>query len=187
MKLVLFDDNRLGVINDGLVVDAMEVFEGVQFRRPQDMIEEIITNWEELGPQIASAIQGKFGVPLDRVKLRPPVPQPSKLICAAVNYLEFGQREPAVLDAFLKSPSAIIGSGDTCVLPPAPATIFHHEPELAFVVGKRATNVTQDDALSYILAIAISWICRHGDFKGQSATASSWASAVTPSHRWVPP
>ncbi len=150
MKLVLFDDNRLGVINDGLVVDAMEVFEGVQFRRPQDMIEEIITNWEELGPKIASAIQGKVGVPLDRVKLRPPVPQPSKLICAAVNYLEFGQREPAVLDAFLKSPSAIIGSGDTCVLPPAPATIFHHEPELAFVVGKRATNVTQDDALSYI-------------------------------------
>jgi 2-keto-4-pentenoate hydratase/2-oxohepta-3-ene-1,7-dioic acid hydratase in catechol pathway len=150
MKLVLFDDNRLGVINDGVVVDAMEVFEGVQFRRPQDMIEEIITNWEELGPKIASAIQGKVGVPLDRVKLRPPVPQPSKLICAAVNYLEFGQRESAVLDAFLKSPSAIIGSGDTCVLPPAPATIFHHEPELAFVVGKRATNVTQDDALSYI-------------------------------------
>jgi len=55
MKLVLFDENRLGVINDGLVVDAMEVFEGVQFRRPQDMIEEIITNWEELGPKIASA------------------------------------------------------------------------------------------------------------------------------------
>ncbi len=44
MKLVLFDDNLLGVISDGLVVDAMEVFEGVQFRRPQDMIEEIITN-----------------------------------------------------------------------------------------------------------------------------------------------
>ena len=150
MKLVLFDENRLGVINDGLVVDAMEVFKGVQFRRPQDMIEEIITNWEEMGPKIVSSVQGKVGVPLASVKLRPPVPQPSKLICAAVNYLEFGQREPAVLDAFLKSPSAIIGSGDTCVLPPAPATIFHHEPELAFVVGKRATNVTQEDALSYI-------------------------------------
>ena len=150
MQLVLFGDNRLGVINDGLVVDAMDVFEGAQFRRPQDMIEEIIISWEELGPRISSAVQGKVGVPLDRVKLRPPVPQPSKLICAAVNYLEFGQREPAVLDAFLKSPSAIIGSGDTCVLPPAPATIFHHEPELAFVVGKRATNVSQDDALSYI-------------------------------------
>jgi hypothetical protein len=34
--------------------------------------------------------------------LRPPVPRPPKLICAAVNYLEFGKREPAVLDAFLQ-------------------------------------------------------------------------------------
>ena len=150
MKLVLFDDYHLGVINDGRVVDAMEVFAGVPFRRPQDMIEEVITNWEELRPKIGSALQGKNGVPLDSVRLRPPVPQPSKLICAAVNYLEFGQREPAVLDAFLKSPSAIIGTGDTCELPPAPATVFHHEPKLAFVVGRRATKVSQDDALSYI-------------------------------------
>ncbi|HZA22704.1 MAG TPA: fumarylacetoacetate hydrolase family protein, partial [Dehalococcoidia bacterium] len=101
-------------------------------------------------PKIEGAVRGKEGVPLNSVRLRAPLPRPSKLICAAVNYLEFGQREPAVLDAFLKSPSAIIGSGDTCELPPVPATIFHHEPELAFVVGKRATKVSQDDALSYI-------------------------------------
>ncbi len=63
MKLVLFDDNRLGVINGGLVVDAMEVFEGVQFRRPQDMIEEIITNWEELGPQTLGTSPAKAGQP----------------------------------------------------------------------------------------------------------------------------
>jgi len=74
------------------------------------------------------------------------IPQPSKLICAAVNYLEFGQRDPAVLDAFLKSPSAVIGSGDTCELPPVPATVFHHEPELALVIGKTATKVSQDMA-----------------------------------------
>jgi 2-keto-4-pentenoate hydratase/2-oxohepta-3-ene-1,7-dioic acid hydratase in catechol pathway len=113
-------------------------------------MEELITNWEDVKPKIDEAVRGKEGVPLNRVRLRAPLPRPSKLICAAVNYLEFGQREPAVLDAFLKSPSAIIGSGDTCELPPVPATIFHHEPELAFVVGKRATKVSQDDALSYI-------------------------------------
>lgn len=89
-------------------------------------------------------------MPLDGVRLRPPVPKPTKLICAAVNYLEFGQREPAVLDAFLKSPTAVIGSGDTCELPPAPASVFHHEPELALVIGRTATKVSQDEALSYI-------------------------------------
>jgi len=150
MKLVFFNEYRLGVIQDGRIVDAMEVFEDIQFRRPQDMIEEVITNWEELKPRIESVIRGKEGVPLDSVRLRPPVPRPSKLICAAVNYLEFGQREPAILDAFLKSPSAIIGPGDTCELPSAPATVFHHEPELAFVVGRRASKVSQEQALSYI-------------------------------------
>ena len=150
MKLVFFNDFRLGVIQDGKVMDAMDAFEGLQFRRPQDLIEEVITRWDELKPKIEAAVRNKDGVPLDSVRLRPPVPRPSKLICAAVNYLEFGQREPAILDAFLKSPSGVIGSGDTCVLPPVAASVFHHEPELALVVGKTATNVTQEEALSYV-------------------------------------
>lgn len=150
MKLVLFNEYRLGVIQDTRVVDAMAALEGLQFRRPQDLIEEVITHWDALKPKIEAAIRGKEGIPLDRVRWRPPVPKPTKLICAAVNYLEFGQREPAVLDAFLKSPTAVIGSGDTCELPPAPATVFHHEPELALVIGKTATKVTQDAALSHV-------------------------------------
>ena len=150
MKLVLFNDYRLGVIQNGNVVDAMAALQGHHFHKPQDMIEDVITEWDEFKPRIENAIRGQDGVPLDSVRFRPPVPRPPKLICAAVNYLEFDQREPAILDAFLKSPTGVIGSGDTCVLPDAPATVFHHEPELAFIVGKRATNVSQADALSYI-------------------------------------
>ena len=150
MKLVFFNDFRLGVIQDGRVADAMDAMEGLQFRRPQDLIEEVITRWDELKPKIEAAVRNKDGVPLDSVRWRAPVPRPPKLICAAVNYLEFGQREPAILDAFLKSPSGVIGSGDTCELPPVAASVFHHEPELAFVVGKTATNVTQEEAMSYI-------------------------------------
>ena len=59
-------------------------------------------------------------------------------------------REPAVLDGFLKAPNAVIGNGDTCELPPAPASVFHHEPELAFVIGRTASKVEQDEALSYV-------------------------------------
>ena len=150
MKLALYDDYQLGVIQDDRVVDAMAALDGLPFRRPQDLMEEVILRWSELGPKIAAVTAGAEGKPLDSVRLRAPVPKPTKLICAAVNYLEFGQRQPATLDAFLKSPTAIIGNGDTCVLPPAPASIFHHEPELAFVIGKTASNVSQDDALSYV-------------------------------------
>ena len=150
MKLALFDDFRLGVIDGDRIADAMAAVEGMSFRRPQDLMEEVIINWDEMRPRIEAAVAGQDGVALGSVRLRPPVPRPPKLICAAVNYLEFGQREPAVLDAFLKSPTAVIGSGDTCELPPAPASVFHHEPELAFVIGRTASKVEQDDALSYI-------------------------------------
>ena len=150
MKLVLFDDYRLGVIQDGRVVDAMAALDGRHFHKPQDLIQEVIASWDELKPEIESAIRGKRGVPINSVKMRAPVPRPPKIICAAVNYLEFGQREPAVLDAFLKSPTAVIASGETCELPPVPASVFHHEPELAFVVGKTASKVSREDALSYV-------------------------------------
>ncbi len=150
MKLVLYNDYRLGVIRDDKVVDATEVVDRARFRRPQDMLEEVIINWDDLKSRLESAAESNEGIPLQDVRLRAPVPRPSKLICAAVNYLEFGQREPAILDAFLKSPSGIIGNGDTCELPPTPATVFHHEAELALVIGKKATKVTEEDALSYV-------------------------------------
>src|SRR5918996_2503489 len=150
MKLALFNEHRLGVIQGSRVVDTMEAFGALRFRRPQDLIEEVITRWDELKPKLEAAVRGQEGVPRESVRWRPPVPKPSKLICAAVNYLEFGQREPGVLDAFLKSPSAVIGSGDTCELPPAEASVFHHEPELALVIGKAATKISQEEALSHI-------------------------------------
>ena len=150
MKLAFYDDYCLGVINGDRVADAMPAVEGMNFRRPQDLIEEVIINWEDMRPRIEAAVAGNEGVALGSVRLRAPVPRPPKLICAAVNYLEFGMREPAVLDGFLKAPNAVIGNGDTCELPPAPASVFHHEPELAFVIGRTARNVEQDEALSYV-------------------------------------
>ena len=150
MKLVLFNEFRLGVLRDNRVVDAMGALEGRDFRRPQDMIEDVITGWDELKPRIEDAVRGKEGVPIESVRLRPPVPRPSKIICAAVNYLEFGKRDAADMDAFLKSSSAVIGTGDTCNLPPVEASVFHHEAELAFVIGKTATKVSQADAMSHI-------------------------------------
>ena len=54
------------------------------------------------------------------------------------------------LNAFMKSPSAIIGDGDTMILPDMAATIFEGEAELAVVIGKRASHVKAADAMSYV-------------------------------------
>jgi 2-keto-4-pentenoate hydratase/2-oxohepta-3-ene-1,7-dioic acid hydratase in catechol pathway len=69
----------------------------------------------------------------------------------AVNYMEDGTRDaPAPINAFHKSPSAIIGPGDTMVLPDAPASVFEGEAEVAVVIGKRASNVKAADAMQYV-------------------------------------
>src|SRR5262249_56452441 len=75
-----------------------------------------------------------------RGRLGPPLLKPENIICMAVNYMEDGTLpEPAPMNAFMKSPSAIIGDGDTMILPDMAATIFEGEAELAVVIGKRAS------------------------------------------------
>src|SRR5919197_809910 len=82
---------------------------------------------------------------------RPPRRKPYNMVCMAVNYMEDGTRaEPAPLNAFHKSPNAVIGDGDTMVLPDVPATIFEGEAEVAVVIGKRASNVSAADAMEYV-------------------------------------
>jgi len=65
--------------------------------------------------------------------------------------MEDGTRtEPAPINAFLKSPNCVIGDGDTMVLGDIPATVFEGEAEMALVIGKRCSNVSEADAMSYV-------------------------------------
>jgi 2-keto-4-pentenoate hydratase/2-oxohepta-3-ene-1,7-dioic acid hydratase in catechol pathway len=90
-------------------------------------------------------------VPLAGVRLRPPVPKPGNIVCMAVNYMEDGTlKEKPQINAFHKAATAVIGDGDTMVLPDVPAGIFEGEAELALVIGKRASHVSQADAMKHI-------------------------------------
>ena len=92
-----------------------------------------------------------MGQPLDKVRIRPPLPRPVNIDAMAVNYMEDGTRkEPAPINAFHKSPGCVIGDNDTMVLPDVPATIFEGEAELALVIGKRAANVPAAKAMEYV-------------------------------------
>ncbi len=69
----------------------------------------------------------------------------------AVNYMEDGTLpEPAPINAFMKSPSSVIGDGDTMVLPDMAASVFEGEAEFAVVIGKKASHVKAKDAMKYV-------------------------------------
>ena len=151
MKLVFFDEFKLGVIKDGNVVDVGAAVSGVNHTSPQDLINQVIANFSQHREALQQAADSGQGTPVEQVKLRSPLPKPGNIVAMAVNYMEDGTRDaPAPINAFHKSPNAVIGQGDTMVLPDVPATIFEGEAELALVIGKHASNVSQEDAFDYI-------------------------------------
>jgi 2-keto-4-pentenoate hydratase/2-oxohepta-3-ene-1,7-dioic acid hydratase in catechol pathway len=151
VKLAFFDDYKLGVVNGDSIVDVSDVVRSVPRLEPRDVLRGVIERWGELRGPLQQAASRGGGVPLSQVRLRSPVPKPTNIVCMAVNYMEDGTRsEPAPINAFHKSPSAIIGDNDTMVLPDAPATIFEGEAEIALVLGKEASHVPASEAMSYV-------------------------------------
>jgi 2-keto-4-pentenoate hydratase/2-oxohepta-3-ene-1,7-dioic acid hydratase in catechol pathway len=90
---------------------------------------------------------------LDAVRLLAPC-QPSKVICIGRNYVEHaaehGVDVPAEPLVFLKPPSAVVGPGDSVLLPSLSRQV-EHEAELVVVIGRQARGLTPDNALDAVL------------------------------------
>jgi 2-keto-4-pentenoate hydratase/2-oxohepta-3-ene-1,7-dioic acid hydratase in catechol pathway len=151
VKLLLFDDFKLGVLRGDQVVDVSDVVKDVPHVGPGDLMSGLIARFADYRKKIEDAAARGKALPVSGVRIRPPLPKPTNIVCMAVNYMEDGTRsEPAPINAFMKSPGAVIGHGDTMVLPDVPATIFEGEAEVALVMGKRASRVKAEEAMSYV-------------------------------------
>jgi 2-keto-4-pentenoate hydratase/2-oxohepta-3-ene-1,7-dioic acid hydratase in catechol pathway len=151
MKLAFFDDFKLGVVTDDKVVDVSDAVADIPHLGPQDIIRGVIERFDILKGKLVDAAAKGLSKPVAQVKFRSPLPKPENIICMAVNYMEDGTLpEPAPINAFMKSPSAVIGDGGTMVLPDMAASIFEGEAEIAVVIGKRASHVKAADAMSYV-------------------------------------
>ena len=150
MRLVLFDDFRPGILAGDVVCPIDELLDVDRAAHPQDRIVDVIARFPELRPALEAHVAAGATVPLADVRLRPPLPRPGKIICARANYREGSDREPWPMDAFLKSPEAVIGPGDTIVLPERLHDVFHHEAELAVVIGRDAANVPADAVMDHV-------------------------------------
>lgn len=89
----------------------------------------------------------------DAVKLNAPVLRPGKIICLGQNYAdhaaEAGHAPPPVPMYFAVYANAIVGPGDAIIKPPETQRL-DYEAEFAFVIGKTAKRVAQEDALDYV-------------------------------------
>ena len=98
----------------------------------------------------------------DDTRLGSAVARPGKLICIGLNFsdhaAEAGMPVPDEPIVFFKATSAIVGPYDNVVIP-RNSQKTDWEVELAFVVGKKASYVTEDEALDYVAGYVL-----HNDY-----------------------
>jgi 2-keto-4-pentenoate hydratase/2-oxohepta-3-ene-1,7-dioic acid hydratase in catechol pathway len=159
MRIVLTADNRIGVEREGGMVDVSGAFADIRYRTAADRMLRVLAAFRERRPRVEELAAS--GEPEATPGLRAPVPRPPKLIAAFGNFREGSDRERQAQDMFLESPDSVVGPHGTVVLPDHPASIFHHEGELALVVGQRAKDLPADERalealVGYTCAIDVS-------------------------------
>jgi 2-keto-4-pentenoate hydratase/2-oxohepta-3-ene-1,7-dioic acid hydratase in catechol pathway len=154
MKILRFNDDRIGVLIDGdRVADVSEAISYREEKGPQRVMEQVIGEWESTYKAQFEAIAARGeGVPLDSVTLLTPVPRPSKVLAAFSNYLDEPSRKPedVVIEFFYKAPEVVGPEGQVHILDIDPVFVWQPEAEIAFVIGKTGKNVSEADAYGSI-------------------------------------
>jgi len=169
MKLCRYDDQRVGLVQDGAVLDVTPVLEELGgFGYPLPRFDPFIASLDRLRPKIEFLAKNAKPIPLDRVKLLAPVANPGKIIAAPVNYAKHLQEALAdkgihhgnlvneihKAGMFLKATSAVVGPGEGVKLVHTDRR-NDHEVELALVIGRTAKNVNAAAALDCIAGYCI--------------------------------
>jgi 2-keto-4-pentenoate hydratase/2-oxohepta-3-ene-1,7-dioic acid hydratase in catechol pathway len=148
------DGTRAGVFEGETVIDAWAALgqPGPGSLREligEGRIEELRDALKEDG----APGRGAPSHPLASVTLLPPIPDPEKIVCIGLNYgrhaAEGGMEPPASPTFFAKYANALAAPGAAVELPANSAKV-DYEAEVAFVVGRRAKDVAEADALDHL-------------------------------------
>ena len=168
MRLALFVDPllsreaRFGIVRGNDVVDVLAVANALHRAVPATTVKIALTS----GPQMLAALEdlavsaerARLLRPISGLKFLPPIPDPSKFFCVGKNNRKHREElaankilteVPNEPTGFIKLVSTMSGDGDA-VVKPGDITTLDYEPELCYVVGKRAHGVKKAEAMDYI-------------------------------------
>jgi len=149
MKILFFNEYRLGVLKEGRVVDVTEALPHVGILKPENHIEMVIEEFDRFKPLFEEIVAKDNGIHYEDVTVRAPLPRPPSILSAFDNYKDI-DAPVRPLDFFYKG-FGVTGPGETVVLADEPmVACFHPEPELGVVIGKKGKDVSEDDAMDLV-------------------------------------
>jgi len=102
----------------------------------------------------SDAIKGQ----LQSITFKPPIESPGKIVCMGLNYAdhakEGGNARPEYPSFFMRAPSSLTAHLSPIIRPKV-SDKLDYEAELAFVVGKKARNLSQENALDCVAGYSI--------------------------------
>ncbi|MDH5537207.1 MAG: fumarylacetoacetate hydrolase family protein [Betaproteobacteria bacterium] len=157
------DGPTLGLKTERGILDVARASKLFRIKAPTD-IHAVIEGADcaPLAKLVEKALADKRGksvlVPDSRAKFDAAVPRPGKIICVGLNYrqhaIETGNPIPPVPVLFNKYNNALVGHRGRIPLPVKVSTKFDYEVELVLVIGRKARDVPEDKALSYVFGYA---------------------------------
>ena len=148
---------RIGLVEDGMVRDVSRIADELpSLRWPVPPGDWFIAHLDELRPQMLALARTARPVPVESVRLKSPVANPSKFVCGAGNFPEVlaAGGHPRKLGLLFKMTSAAAGASDGVTLR-WPERVTFHEMELAIIIGKQGTEIGASQALDYVAGYAI--------------------------------
>ena len=95
MKLMYFDNFKLGVVKDDRVVDVSKVVADIPHTGPHDLINGLIERFAKYRSKLEKAAATGKGVPLSKVRIRPPLPRRPLILPAGRRRQVPERRRPA--------------------------------------------------------------------------------------------
>ena len=173
MRLATFADQRLGrearfgIVRGEHIVDVVAAAERLHRAVPAATVKLALTSGAQtiaaLEELAVAAERAKLLRPVAGLKFLPPIPDPSKFFCVGKNNRKHREElaankmlteVPNEPTGFIKLVSTMSGDGDE-VVKPADITTLDYEPELCYVVGKRAHGVRKAEAMDYIAGFTL--------------------------------
>jgi acylpyruvate hydrolase len=158
---------RFGILHGDHIVDVVAAADAMHQAAPATSVKSALTSGPQTLKALAALVDAAAGEglhrPLAGLKFLPPIPNPSKFFCIGKNTKK--HREELVANkmltempneptGFIKLAETMVGDGAE-VVKPADITTFDYEPELCYVVGKRAHGVKKADAMDYIAGFTL--------------------------------
>jgi 2-keto-4-pentenoate hydratase/2-oxohepta-3-ene-1,7-dioic acid hydratase in catechol pathway len=173
MRLATFIDQsrshepRFGIVSGENIVDVVAAADTLRRSVPATSVKLALTS----GTQTLAALQelataaerASLLIPISAAKFLPPIADPSKFFCVGKNNKRHREElaankmlteVPNEPTGFIKLIGTMSGDGDE-VVKPADITTLDYEPELCYVVGKRAHGVKKADAMDYIAGFTL--------------------------------